>query len=79
MRHPSDAVPALDPTGPRSPPDSSPTDMIVDIDTGDNIRARAETRPVALNDPLPQSVDCIRHINCITLILQGLEGTMEDS
>ena len=51
--------------------------MIVDIDAGDDIGARAEARAVALDDPLAQSVDGLRNINRVALILHGLEGSMQ--
>ncbi len=52
-------------------------DVIVDIDTSDNIGAGAEARVVALDDPLAQRVDGLGDLDGVAGFLHRLQGAMQ--
>ena len=52
-------------------------DVIVDIDTSDNIGAGAEARVVALDDPLAQRVDGLRNLDGVAGLLHRLQSSMQ--
>ena len=53
------------------------SDVIVDLDAGDDIGAGAEARVVALDDPLAQRVDGLRDLDGVAGFLHRLQGSMQ--